>query len=118
MYRSFLTIATRLPSPPSTTSARADSRPWNPYDGFLVVACWLGSSNGFLGSRSCADWPAEPPTWQGARTPPAAPPPPRARPPPPPRPPPSPAGPPPRRPCCPPGRRAQARLSRRRSRDL
>src|SRR3954470_9601457 len=64
MYRSFLTIATRLPSPPSTTSARADSRPWNPYEAFLVVACWLGSSNGLLGSRSCAYWPAEAPTCQ------------------------------------------------------
>src|SRR3954451_6679908 len=58
----------RLPSAPSTTIARAVSRPCNPYEGFLIVACWLGSVNGWLGSRSCAYWPAEAPTCHDAST--------------------------------------------------
>src|SRR3954452_2833369 len=58
----------RLPSPPWTTIARADSLLSTPYEGFLIVDCWLGSVNGWLGSRSCAYWPAEAPTCHEAST--------------------------------------------------
>src|SRR3954464_4552689 len=58
----------RLPSAACTTIARAESLPWSPYDGFFSVACWLGWVNGWLGSRSCAYWPADAPTCQEAST--------------------------------------------------
>src|SRR3954454_18767134 len=48
--------------------ARALSRPCQPYDGFLSVACWLGSVKGSLGSRSCAYCPADAPTCHEAST--------------------------------------------------
>src|SRR5688572_27379694 len=69
MYRSFFTSATRLPSGPSTTSARASSRDWMPYEAVRRYEWTVGSAPCTPTKLpSLAYWPAEAPTCHEAST--------------------------------------------------